>query len=217
MRIKLFLSNSEIVDTQFREFCRSNEIELTAQSLISFRPVPYDTIPEAEVVFFSSPRSVEFFIEAVRNKKYRFACIGSGTAKRLESYGFTADFVGLNAGQPDVVAKDFLTWLGADKAIFPLSTKSNRSISSQVAIEQRTELIVYETRLAGLELNYFDVYVFTSPSNVEAFLEANDSPSDSKVIAWGSTTEKRLLKRGISPFSVLEKSNLRELEELLGD
>lgn len=217
MKTSLFLSNSEIVDPAFLHFCHSNEIELVAQSLISFKPISYDSIPDAEVVFFSSPRSVEFFIESLTDKKYSFACIGSGTAKRLETYGFKADFVGSDAGQPDTVAKDFLVWLNTRKVIFPLSTKSNRSISSQVPGEQRFELIVYETILTGKELNYFDVYVFTSPSNIEAFLEVNDLPSESKVIAWGSTTEKRLQKRGISPFSVLQKSNLRELEDLLGD
>jgi uroporphyrinogen-III synthase len=217
MKTSLFLSNSEIVDTAFLHFCHSNEIELVARSLISFKPVPYDSIPDAEVVFFSSPRSVEFFIESVKNKKYSFACIGNGTAKRLETYGFKADFVGSNAGQPDTVAEEFLHWIGKRKVIFPLSTKSNRSVSSHVPVGQRFELIVYETILTGLDLNYFDVYVFTSPSNVEAFLEVNDLPSESKVIAWGNTTEKRLLKRGISPFSVLQKSNLRELEDLLSD
>lgn len=217
MKTSLFLSNSEIVDKAFLDFCHSNEIELITQSLISFKPVSFGSLPEATVVFFSSPRSVEFFIESVKDKNYRFACIGNGTAKRLESYGLKADFIGSNAGKPDAVAEEFLSWLDSGKVIFPLSTKSNRSISSKVPVEQCTELIVYETILTGVELNYFDVYVFTSPSNVEAFLEVNPVPSESKVIAWGTTTEKRLLKRGISPFAVLEKSNLRELQDLLGD
>jgi uroporphyrinogen-III synthase len=35
------------------------------------------------------------------------------------------------------------------------------------------------------------------------------------VIAWGKTTEKRMLEQGMRPTFVLETSSLRELEQVL--
>lgn len=215
MKTKVFLSNSGIVDEQFIAFCSANDIELNAKSLIYFKPVEVDIVPEAEVVFFSSPRSVDFFLKLETGNNYVFACLGQGTAARLQSYGIRPDFVGSNSGKPDEVAKAFVSWLGNRIVLFPLSSKSNRSVSVLVPVEQLKELVVYETVNASAVIEPAAVYVFTSPSNVDAFLALNELPAGSSVIAWGRTTEKRLQQLGIAPSVVLENSSIRELERVL--
>ena len=215
MKTKLFLSNSEIVDEQFLSFCETHQISLHAKSLIGFEPVIFDTIPEAEVVFFSSPRSVDFFASALKSKKWTLACLGTGTAKRLETFGYTSDFVGSDSGKPDIVAKEFRKWLGDRKVIFPVSSRSNRSIASVIPPAQGIELVVYKTVAVPELIEPSQIYVFTSPSNVDAFLEKNQFPEVCRVIAWGETTAKRLLDLGIRPAFVLQKSDLRHLEQFL--
>lgn len=215
MKTKLFLSNSEIVDRQFLDFCESHEISLVAKSLIGFEPVPYGPVPDADVVFFSSPRSVDFFAESLKGVNWKLASLGTGTAKRLERLGYFSDFTGSDSGKPETVAADFRNWLGNRKVIFPISSRSNRSVSAQIPEDQRIELIVYKTVSSAEVINPSQWYVFTSPSNVDAFLEKNQLPGNSKVIAWGETTAKQLLNLGIEVVHVLQKSDLRHLETFL--
>jgi len=215
MKTKLFISNFEIVDQPFRDFCERRNIQITAKSLISFRALKFEPVEKADVVFFSSPRAVDFFIDSIKGKNSLLACLGSGTAKRLLENGYIADFVGSSSAQPDLVAKEFLGWLGDKKVLFPLSTISNRSISSKIPVGQVEELLVYETITDSEQLEPFDTYVFTSPSNVDSFLKENQFPTGSVVIAWGKTTERKLQQLDIPCRKTLDASNLRELEVIL--
>ena len=215
MKTKLFLSNSEIVDNQFLDFCSQHNIELNAKSLIAFNAVEHDDEINADVVFFSSPRSVDFFYKSLKDKNVSLAVLGSGTARRLNELGFSADFAGSASGNPEAVAEEFLSWLGDRTVLFPLSSRSNRSISRHVPTAQLKEVVVYETVNTPEKIDVSQIYVFTSPSNVEAFLSQNALPGDAVVIAWGKTTEKRMLEQGMRPTFVLETSSLRELEQVL--
>ncbi len=215
MKTKLFISNAEIVDQAFRDFCDARNIAITAKSLISFKALEFETVEETDVVFFSSPRTVDFFIESIKNKSTLLACLGSGTSKRLQEYGFTADFVGSVSALPEVVAAEFQEWLGDKKVLFPLSAISNRSISSVIPVDQKTELTVYETIAVSEKLEPFDIYVFTSPSNVDSFLKENEIAPDSRVIAWGKTTESKFHNLHIPCEMTLKNSSLRELETVL--
>jgi len=215
MKTKLFLSNSEIADQEFLDFCSQHHFELHAKSLISFKPVDHDDNIDADVVFFSSPRSVDFFYKSLKDKNVSLAVLGSGTATRLKALGFSPDFVGSASGNPDVVAKEFVHWLGKRTVLFPLSSRSNRSISSNIPKDQLKEIIVYETLTVPQTIEVSQIYVFTSPSTVEAFLGLNTVPVDAVTIAWGKTTEKKMLEQGITPSFVLEISSLRELERVL--
>ncbi|MFM7684159.1 MAG: hypothetical protein ACKO7P_15665, partial [Bacteroidota bacterium] len=60
-----------------------------------------------------------------------------------------------------------------------------------------------------------DSYIFTSPTNVRAFLMTNDTSSLKKVIAWGRSTEKELLLNKIPVMKVLQTGTLIELESYL--
>ena|SRR6218665_1310011 len=215
MKTKLFISNADIVDQQFLDFCDLKEIELVAKSLIDFRAVDYTSSFDTDVVFFSSPRAVDFFLPAIKHKGFQLACLGSGTANRLKEYGYDADFVGSNSGEPSIVSREFQLWLGDRKALFPLSTISNRSISSNIPENQKLELVVYETVSASESIEPCDLYVFTSPSNVFAFLEKNIFPENARVIAWGKATERKLKELNFYPEITLRNSSLRDLEQAL--
>jgi uroporphyrinogen-III synthase len=59
------------------------------------------------------------------------------------------------------------------------------------------------------------IYIFTSPSNLDSFLTINKIADEAKVIVWGESTENRLLKKGIIADFVLAKSKFAELIEVL--
>lgn len=144
------------------------------------------------------------------------ACIGSETKKHLESKGYSVSFFGENAGNPEEVARLFKNWLGNRIALFPQSTKSNKSIESVLPGSQKIPLLVYETIENPVRfLHPFSIYVFTSPSNFKSFVSLNTLPEESKVIAWGKTTAEVMMDNDAPVHFILDTSTYAELLRIL--
>jgi uroporphyrinogen-III synthase len=216
--MKLYISKN-IEDADFLTFLSKNNIELLALPMISFQAKNFETpkSEEYDAIFFTSPRSVQFFLENVKvDSNTVIGAIGNSTAKAINEKGYNADFVGKHSGQPNEVAKAFKSAIGDRRVLFPQSSRSKKSIQSSLRSDQCIDLVVYKTLLEPDELKVSpDILVFTSPSNVEAFLQRNKINSDQKVIAWGDSTAHYLEKNGVSSMHTLEKSSLEELKSLL--
>jgi hypothetical protein len=72
-----------------------------------------------------------------------------------------------------------------------------RSISAAFPESQKEVVPVYQTALVPRHIKECTVYVFTSPSNAESFLQCNTLPLGAKVIAWGESTRSFLSRQGI--------------------
>ena len=61
------------------------------------------------------------------------------------------------------------------------------------------DLIVYETLKTDVQIqaDMFEIFLFTSPSNVEAFFEKNKLPASARIIAMGDATAGALKKYGV--------------------
>jgi uroporphyrinogen-III synthase len=116
------------------------------------------------------------------------ACVGNGTANYIKSKGYNPSFIGEKSGKIDSVAEDFKTWLGDRKVVFAQAKDSNRSFSSVINSSNSTEISVYETIINSATIVESDIYVFTSPSNVDGFLLENSISEYSIIIDWGDTT-----------------------------
>lgn len=216
MKTKLFVSANLSDDQSLVRFALEKKVDLFPQSLIDFIDLKNTTTAVYSVVFFSSPRSFNYFISS--NKlpdTVDIGVIGEGTKKYLNDYFSQIDFVGKNAGNPAQVASDFKAWLGDRKVLFPQAKKSHETISAVIPENQKIVLPVYETVARPVVIPPQDVYVFTSPSNVISFLQLNTLPIGSKVIAWGETTRKACEKQGITVWKTLQKSTYEELIALL--
>ena len=60
-----------------------------------------------------------------------------------------------------------------------------------------TSVTAYLTHEAAAPVEESDYYLFTSPSNVSAFLQINELPEEAIVIAIGPSTKTRLTQLGI--------------------
>lgn len=200
------------------KFCEEKEISLFAQSLIEFSAVHEEFDPTSEVYFFGSKNAFDFYLLARVKQKPKFiATIGLATRKHIESLGFRVDFWGEKAGNPAEVSAQFLAWLGTKKVAFFQSSISKHSIAQSIPSYQKEEFVCYETKeKTQIMPQHFDVYVFTSPSNVKAFLLKNTLPKEAKVIAWGKTTEQELLKQNFQVSCVLKSASQEELIEFFG-
>ena len=198
------------------EFCYQHQLDLVSQSLISFESSDFVVLYSYDVIFFSSIRSAEYFLrkEKIDDSK-KIACIGQETALKLKNLGIHVDFVGQNSGNPSDVSREFKNWLGNRKVLIPHSSESLLSITESLNPDQVILVEVYRTRLQPTKVSNCDCYVFTSPTNVRAFLHANDISSLNNVIAWGRSTEKELLLNKIPVMNVLQTGTMLELESYL--
>lgn len=198
-------------------WCAEHDIGLIDFSLIAFSPVEAVPVSVPDIIFYSSPRSVEF------SSKIRSAfpgalsaTIGKSTSSKLRTEGKEAHFTGETAGDPKKVAEAFRKWAGNRRVLFPISDRSLGSISKAIPAGQREELVVYRTELLGETLDPVppcDFYLFTSPSNWESFLQKNE-PSGT-IIAWGNSTASAIGRTSSYTSLVLENPDESALIELL--
>ena len=208
----VFISRNLEEVPELSEFCAQRNIRLTAQSLIRFKAVPFSITEEYPVIFFSSIRAAHFFLlEKELAPSTAIACIGAETALKLKQLGLECEFVGDKAGDPESVAAAFKNWLGDRKVLIPCSDRSNRSVANALPEGQSQEVIVYKTIHDPVLINDCDIYIFSSPTNVESFFKENILPDPAAVISWGKTTDRALQKHDITPVHTLQHSSNKEI------
>lgn len=219
MKIRsIFLSSESDSSLPLVDFCAEQQIRLLRKSFISFQKTAFEDPGNWDVVFFSSPRAFDFFVsEGFALKPHQqIACIGLETKKHIGLAGFSVSFFGHNAGKPEEIATEFKQWLGERAALFPQSTKSNKSIERRLTPAQRIPLIVYQTLEDPVLLTEpFSLYLFTSPSNFLSFIAVNSIPEGAKVLAWGTSTAQIILNQSVKVDFILETSTYSELLEIL--
>lgn len=218
MKIRsLFISTELSEDNELRQYCLHNDIDLIAESLLSFEAVEHLTKFKGEVIFFSSIRCFEFYKGNIQNKT--LAVYGQGTATKILKYHpelkTQIEFIGEETNDPATIAQDLVIWLGNRTVLFPLGSKSLKSISKYIPKSQLEEQIVYTTQLNSKTINIVDVCVFTSPSNVESFFQSNDFHEHTKYVAWGKSTYKRLNELKINNVILLKESSYNSLIDWL--
>ena len=215
MAKRVFISKNENETAQLKYLLEERNLELISHSFLEFRQVDFDVNPSTEIIFFGSPRAVEFFTNKVTiASTVKIASVGSKTTQSLEQLGYTVDFSG-NSSDSTIVAQEFKAWAGNRTILFPLSDISLKTIVSQFEARQIKELVVYETIIKHEVIESCDVYVFTSPSNLRGFLELNSVPKNSIIIAWGRSTANELDKLNIQVDHVLNSPSMLNLTEVL--
>jgi hydroxymethylbilane synthase len=142
-----------------------------------------------------------FFNQKPELGPVKFGCIGTSTSAELRSFGKRADFIGQST-DVKLVGKQFSSKVGSAKVLFPIARGSMQSIQWQMVKRENVfNLEVYATLKHSEEIaTDFDVLVFTSPSNVEAFFEKNTVPKGQKVVAMGESTGKALEKMKVKDY-----------------
>lgn len=198
-------------------FCAERNIRLLAESFIRFEAVKAEIPSPMETLFFGSSRAVDFFIaQSAIPVNCEIACIGPATASYLKQKGYHVHFSGEKAGNPDEVAEALKSWLGNRKLYIAQSAQSNRSMAKSLPAEQVREIVVYQTITVSKTIKEsLDHLVFTSPSNLEGFLSSNSILPETKITAWGKTTEKALKDHGYHADFVLQEASEAELISIL--
>ncbi len=212
----IFISRSrDQIGDQLLQFEASGGA-LYAHSLITFEGIKNEAVSLCDVVFFSSIRAASFFFQHHQKPKALFACAGGETARKLaDQFQIACAFVSEEAGNPSKSAIAFKQWLKDRTVLFPMSEQSLHTYSSLIPSPQKTELYVYRTLTNPMVISPCDYYVFSSPSNVRAFLEVNVLPIHARCIAWGQSTEAALIALQIPVHYCLKEGSVIELDAYL--
>lgn len=208
--MNVFISKKVSNESHLKAFCLKNNYKLLDKSLIAFQAIEiHEPPPLTDVVFFSSPRSVQYFLKQhLFQANQLLAVMGQGTLNELNIYGHKADFVG--NGNPTETSKRFKEWLQEKTVLFPVSNRSNLSIQTVLNKSQYHNLPIYLTDLRPIKINseVLDILIFTSPSNVESYFKTNQILKKNVIISFGETTQKHLNSLGYESIQLDEPTEL---------
>ncbi|MFN5319468.1 MAG: hydroxymethylbilane synthase [Bacteroidia bacterium] len=185
--------------TLFRQLVNNAGYQVIAQNPVYYKTLPISQVPETDWIFFTSKRAVWHFTEKVQQMpdNVKIASMGSGTAEALKSKGIVPDFTGSDGNTRDT-AQEFLAHAKGLRVLFPISADSLRSVQKEIEHETLVQdLMVYETaQNPDFMPVQADIYAFTSPSCVKAFIEKSGIPGGISV-AIGRTTAQALEELGV--------------------
>lgn len=216
MANRVFISKNESELNALKSFLTDNNAVLVAQSFLQFSPLEFEIQNQFDVIFFGSPRAVVFFKAQMEiPASVKIACVGHQTAEVIREIDRKIAFSGEGKGNIQEASTAFKKWCGDQYVLFPLSSISLKTFSSQFEESQKTEVAVYKTDIVGCPIEDCSTYVFTSPSNVEGFLIENSIPESAQVIAWGESTNAALKVKSISVDHVLSQPDINSLIDFL--
>jgi len=194
-------------------------------AFIQFEPIDFEIKNKSATwVFFSSPNAVKFFLKKVEEaklSKLKIAVLGSGTLEKLKKYNLNPHFIGNNANTIEI-AKTFSKLLSEnDTVLIPESDISLQKISKTLSkvSKAKIEIIkVYKTILKKISVdNSYNILIFTSPSNVEAYFSSNKITASSQIISIGNSTSKKLSKYTNNKVLTAKYPNEESIIKIIND
>lgn len=225
---KIFITRRIKKDSFFYKKIKEAGHELYGISLLSFRQISFDTFPKVDGIFFYSQKGVQYFFKNINKKKVSlpkeiwWAGFGQATAKAIENQGVKCSFVG--TGKAETTSTKFLKFAQQQKVLFPRAKNSKRSV--QKILDGKLEmqdLIVYDNfPKKNIVLPEFDVLIFTSPMNVEAYFQnlptnevGNKIKKGQQFFAIGQTTAHALKEFGVQKVGVPSNPLMEEMVKMI--
>lgn len=216
MNKRLFISKNIQELSQLEKLAEQKGLQIIGKSFIEFQAVDFEVTETFDIIFFSSPRSVEFFLRkkpALIDKT--LICVGPSTSQKLRSYQLEPNLTLTKSGKPKDEFSTFLRFVDNKKVLFPISNRSLKSYSQLLPENQKIEKVIYSTINVDHAIPDSDYYIFTSPSNYFGFKQTNRINPNAKVIAWGDSTKQAIEETGVPVDHSLKSSTLEELQEYL--
>lgn len=166
-------------------------------------------IKEYQWIIFTSQNGIKIFFDTIRKMQIdfrnlshlRFAVLGSGTAAKLDEYGFHADFIP-SKYTVSSLSKEIVKVINpGEKVLIPRAVQGSRELT-HIFKEKKidfVELGIYDVEGRLTEdikcLEELDYLVFASASGVTAFFESlqGELPEGIKIACIGNITHERLL------------------------
>jgi len=203
MPFKVLISRKESADTTLGLGAEINGFQLLGVPFIETKEKFFKLAPQRpDWILFTSKNGVKYFLEGAKEFDWegvRIAAVGSGTANALLDWGLEAKLVP-NYSDTDRFLEEFKALLEpAETVWYPSAVQTIGKVEK--ALKDSCKLhpfAVYQTMdKPKLLLEEFDLYFFTSPSNVRSFFKLNTIHTHAQVLAIGSSTLRELAKHGV--------------------
>ncbi|MCZ4407850.1 uroporphyrinogen-III synthase [Cryomorphaceae bacterium 1068] len=167
--------------------------ELTWFSCIRKSLITREGPPEADWIFFYSPSAVEMFFENFGDYRAKWAALGEGTARIFRERGIEPDFVGKSPDTSQVM-REFKGIISAEERVVQARGETSfERLREVLKAEQIIDWPFYRSEpkneIPSVEA---DVYIFTSPSNAEAYLAKQTLPDKVVAVVFGESTKSAL-------------------------
>lgn len=214
----LFISTKLSENSTFREL-EKYHVKIIDEPLIKFTQIPFSYTPQTKWIFFSSKNSMDYFFAQNPDVSTDtlYGVVSDLSAAHLLSFGKKADFIGTGVDM-NQIAKEFREVLKDDSVLFPQSMDSLRTIQKYIAFTNTLfNLYTYKTTIRNdVDVPYTNILIFTSPSNVDAYMTKHKvDDAQQWVIAMGSSTKFKLSEYGVKNVSTPESFGEEGLLKLL--
>jgi uroporphyrinogen-III synthase len=192
--VKLFLSR-DTASEALTVFAQESGYELVTFSCIQKEVITRTPPPEADWIFFYSPSAVELFLMKFADYRAKHAALGEGTARIFRESGAEPYFVGASP-QPSEVMKEFVAFISNDEQVVQARGETSFERLREVLPAERIIDWPFYRSIAKTDLDELnaDIYIFTSPSNAEAYLNLHAIDHNATVIVFGQSTKKAVEK-----------------------
>ncbi|MDZ4751214.1 MAG: uroporphyrinogen-III synthase [Flavobacteriales bacterium] len=218
MNKKVFISRTKEQSSELEKELKDVDIDLTSVSLIETKAIPF-VLPSENpnwLFFFSSTAVGAFFSQVDRSlSTCKFGAVGPATARVLSSYVHVS-FVGLGS-DTRMIGRQFAASIGRDRVLVPQSDISRNPLEAILLPGQLDKVVCYTTSPEPEKIEFADLLIFSSPSNVQSFFLMNSISSKQKIIAFGPSTTKELADHGIMANRELHIIETREIVRAIMD
>lgn len=176
--------------------------DVVASSQIMLEAVePLPSLPKTDWIFFNSPKSAKLFFQSyseLNKDDYKFAGLSTGTAKEIKKWTNRVDYTGSSSLKTEEISADFLSVVNGEKVLVPCGKQTMGTLKKADKEKLVTEVVFYSTLpnnwIAPTE---FDLILFTSPSNVQAYVQNHEVRPDTVCLAIGDKTAAEIEKQGL--------------------
>jgi len=219
--LHFFITRSLSSDSPFQKL-KDKGHQVTDLSLVRIDYLDFEKVENCDWIFFYSSNGIKAYFDKVKfDTSINYGVMGTGSAQTFEKLtGSQPSFMGDGTAQ---FAADFLLSNCKDNKIcFAKAASSLSQVEQIMGTEVKSEsIIVYSnTKKTATDLSDYDVLIFTSPLNVEAYFD-NQGYHNESVFAIGETTAQKVYNLiGVNPHfcKTPSEENLYKLvmETLLG-
>lgn len=195
--LSVFITRQLKPDSPLRTWALQSGNVVNGHSFLNFEAIPFEPPKDADWWFFYSSRAVKFcFSSAKPPENVRLAAMGTGTAQTLRKSAGRVDFTG--EGSPGQVANQFQQIAAGQKVFFPRAKNSYQTIQKLLATSLTVcDAVCYDNSpIPVIDPVEADVFIFTSPLNVKAYLDQHPLDTSTQVLAIGGSTAAALYQRG---------------------
>ncbi len=184
-------------------------------SCIKLELIEFSNPPKADWIFFSSPKSLDLYLDHFDKPKAEIGVIGEGTLKKARERGLEVSFAPVSTDTGEAIS-EFARIVGQDqKVLYPKGEKSLNRLHDAISSDQIVDFVFYTTKSADFPQAKSDHLLFTSPSNVKAYFDKYLLEKGQITYAIGPSTAKALVELGHQPAGVAKDPSEKAFWEIL--